>query len=543
MRVAVRPPRPAGRPPSSSSAHPLPPVRRLPLRDQRFGDDVADPHAGVERAHRVLEDHLQPLAQEPQPPLGQPGDVGAVDERRGPTVGWSSPASSRSRVDLPQPDSPTMPNRSPARDVEAHAAQRVDDRPGPGQRGARAAVVAGHVPDAERERLVSHGSRSGRPSRAGRAPTGVVAGEAASPRPAPVHAGTVLADRRWRAGSGCGTRSRPGTGRRRAPSRRWCAAGRARRRRSRSEAASRPCGVAVPRPGEHLARPGPPRRRARRTSPAPARTTVATTARSWVMNSSAASRASTPRTMRSSTRACTVTSSAVVGSSQISSAGSLASAMASDHPLALAAGELVRVGAGRVAPGRAGRPGPAARRRAARGLRRSGRGAVDQHRLGDLVADPHGRVERGHRLLEDHGDVAAADAGQPPLAAPTRSWSTPGEPHRAGRPRASSGSSPMSASAVSDLPEPDSPISPTRSPRPMPKDDVVDEVGVADAHAQVAGRRMTRVLPAAVERRRRSSAVLQPRVEAVAQAVAEQVEPEHGERRSRARGRAPAAAR
>ena len=31
-------------------------------------------------------------------------------------------------------------------------------------------------------------------------------------------------------------------------------------------------------------------------------------------------------------------------------------------------------------------------------------------RLDDLVADRMHRAERGHRLLEDHGDLAAADA-------------------------------------------------------------------------------------------------------------------------------------
>jgi len=30
--------------------------------------------------------------------------------------------------------------------------------------------------------------------------------------------------------------------------------------------------------------------------------------------------------------------------------------------------------------------------------------------LRDLNADGHGGVQRGHRLLEDHGDFAAADA-------------------------------------------------------------------------------------------------------------------------------------
>ena len=54
-----------------------------------------------------------------------------------------------------------------------------------------------------------------------------------------------------------------------------------------------------------------------------------TTARSWVMNSRALPSSATSRSMRASMRACTVTSSAVVGSSQISTAGSQASAMAS----------------------------------------------------------------------------------------------------------------------------------------------------------------------------------------------------------------------
>ena len=34
---------------------------------------------------------------------------------------------------------------------------------------------------------------------------------------------------------------------------------------------------------------------------------------------------------------------------------------------------------------------------------------VDPHRLGDLAADGHRRVQRGHRVLEDHGDVVAAN--------------------------------------------------------------------------------------------------------------------------------------
>ena len=34
---------------------------------------------------------------------------------------------------------------------------------------------------------------------------------------------------------------------------------------------------------------------------------------------------------------------------------------------------------------------------------------VQAHRLGDLVAHGEDRIERGHRLLEDHGDLVAAD--------------------------------------------------------------------------------------------------------------------------------------
>ena len=34
---------------------------------------------------------------------------------------------------------------------------------------------------------------------------------------------------------------------------------------------------------------------------------------------------------------------------------------------------------------------------------------VERDRLGDLVADGEDRVERGHRLLEDHRDRVAAD--------------------------------------------------------------------------------------------------------------------------------------
>ena len=76
------------------------------------------------------------------------------------------------------------------------------------------------------------------------------------------------------------------------------------------------------------------------------------------------------------------------------------------HPLALAAGELVRVGA-HAALGVAQanqfqkfeNPRP-------RGL--AGEAAMEPQHLADLPLDRVERVERGHRLLEHHGDVGAA---------------------------------------------------------------------------------------------------------------------------------------
>ena len=34
---------------------------------------------------------------------------------------------------------------------------------------------------------------------------------------------------------------------------------------------------------------------------------------------------------------------------------------------------------------------------------------MQAHRLGNLISDPHHGIERGHRLLEDHGDAISAN--------------------------------------------------------------------------------------------------------------------------------------
>ncbi len=81
-----------------------------------------------------------------------------------------------------------------------------------------------------------------------------------------------------------------------------------------------------------------------------------------------------------------------------------------DHALALAPRKFVRIarereaGFGQADP-REGLAGDLAR------LGAAGAG-VDQHGFGDLIADGPERIERGHRLLEDHADLAAANVAE-----------------------------------------------------------------------------------------------------------------------------------
>ena len=80
-------------------------------------------------------------------------------------------------------------------------------------------------------------------------------------------------------------------------------------------------------------------------------------------------------------------------------------------------------------------------------------------RLGDLVADRQHRVERRHRLLEDHGDLARraprATAGS---ARPSRSRAVERDRCRHDASRGAAAGR-ISDSAVIDLPQPDSPTS------------------------------------------------------------------------------------
>ena len=192
--------------------------------------------------------------------------------------------------------------------------------------------------------------------------------------------------------------------------------------------------------------------------------------------------------------ACTVTSSAVVGSSAMSTVGSLARAIAiiarCRMPPENSCGYCRARSAG-VRDADLGEQvdGPAPRR----GLRRP---RVRRDHLGDLVADAEHRVQRRQRVLEDHREVAAAHApllrlGQveqrAALQAATAAGSGVGAP----------GTSPMTVIADTDLPDPDSPDDRERLPRvdvPAHPVDGLDHAGRAvEVHAQVAHLQPVRV--------------------------------------------------
>ena len=84
------------------------------------------------------------------------------------------------------------------------------------------------------------------------------------------------------------------------------------------------------------------------------------------------------------------------------------------HALPLAAGKLVRIGID-AALGLLDLHQPQQLDRAL-ARRRLAQPRMFHQRLGDLIADRIERIERGHRLLKDHGDLGAADAIQLALA-------------------------------------------------------------------------------------------------------------------------------
>ena len=88
---------------------------------------------------------------------------------------------------------------------------------------------------------------------------------------------------------------------------------------------------------------------------------------------------------------------------------------------------------------------------------------VDPDHLADLSPDRVHRVERGHRLLEDHRDLVAANGAHVPFAELQQIVTAEEHcaPFDAARRR---GSSRMIESEVTLLPQPDSPTMPTVPP-------------------------------------------------------------------------------
>ena len=133
---------------------------------------------------------------------------------------------------------------------------------------------------------------------------------------------------------------------------------------------------------------------------------------SWLMKISAIRSSATSSSKMSRISFCTVTSSAVVGSSAISSSGLQRQRNRDADPLALAAGQLVREGVDALFRLRHAHALQQLDRLGAR--LRARQPAVHDQAFGDLHADALRRIERRHRLLEDHADAPAAHCAHLP---------------------------------------------------------------------------------------------------------------------------------
>ncbi len=126
--------------------------------------------------------------------------------------------------------------------------------------------------------------------------------------------------------------------------------------------------------------------------------------------------------------ACTVTSRAVVGSSATSTCGRHASAMAIITRCRMPPDSWCGYSSSRRAA--SGMRTLSSMSSAARPRLGSRYRAVQAHRLGKLVADAQRRIERAHRVLEDHRDGLAADMRQLPLAQSEQRLAVELEPRR-----------------------------------------------------------------------------------------------------------------
>ncbi len=237
---------------------------------------------------------------------------------------------------------------------------------------------------------------------------------------------------------------------------------------------------------------------------------------------------------RSRSRICAwiVTSSAVVGSSAMSRLRVAGDRHRDHHPLVHAAGELVRevAQAARRAPGC--RPARAARSRACAPRLRS-RPRCSRSVSVELEADGEARVQAGRRLLEDHRHVLADDPAALARRTSAEQVAAAEASAASARTRPGSATRPISASIGDAL------------ARARLADDaehlafVERQADAVDGAQHAAVRRELDVQVFDLEQRPCRSSALELRVERVAQAVAQQVEREHGDQDREAREASP----
>ena len=158
----------------------------------------------------------------------------------------------------------------------------------------------------------------------------------------------------------------------------------------------------------------------------------------------------------------------------------------------------------RAAPA-SGMPTRASSSTAARARRVAAEPAVQLERLADLVADPEHRVQRRHRLLEDHADLARRGRARSAASRSREQVAAVEAGSRRVDAPAASASRRRSESAVTDLPQPDSPtsasVSPAASARSTPR-----TAGTAPASVAKATRRSRTSSSGAGAHRARSAA-------------------------------------
>ena len=386
--------------------------RRGPSRCSRSGSAIAcaDRCSRVQGGGRVLEDDADLAQQLGRRPGATRRPRSMSPTRTVPAVGCTRPASTRPRVDLPEPDSPTRPSVRPRLQRDVDAADGVHRRA-----GAAAGPVAPYVTARPRR-----GRRRARPAVSARL-TG------ARPRPPP---GSSTSERSAAAGT----------------------------------AASSVAGVALPRRRRRRSSTG----RARRSRPSRITTTSsarsATTPMSWVISSIASAalgRQPAQQVEDAGLHGDVQRGGRLVGDQQLR----VAADRHRDHrPLQLAAGELVRVRRGDprrvVEPDRgeqlehalgAARPTgrPAVRLRAASAIWLPIVSTGFQALIGSWKTMPTtaaaDRAQRRRASAEQVGRRRSSDARRP-----TR---------RRGRSR------PSTDIAVTVLPDPDSPTSASTRPR------------------------------------------------------------------------------